>query len=130
MTASRGYGRNPLRQENRFQMPFVQIGGDIAGDGRVARIQHVQVTPAEFGRHLVAHVDQLPERGIILPTFVIVSQRAQVWRRGPFRDGAGRKEFRALDVDDTCVGSTKLFAMGKRLRVNFFCEHQAASMRW
>ena len=105
-------------------MTVEEIGDDIAGNGRFAGDQQVQISGAFFGRDLVADVEQLAEVRIELLALGIMAQGGDILRRGPFRDRAGDGQFRAVNVNDRGVRRAKFVHVFQRLGVNLFCQHQ------
>src|SRR5262249_11643020 len=65
-------------QKHRADMALEEILGNVAGDGLLAPVQHVEILVPQFGRYLIADVQQLPDVRAEAGVRPIVTQGARI----------------------------------------------------
>ena len=120
-------GRGPVLEDERFQVPLVEVHRHVAPDDGFVGFQHLEVAVAFLGRDLEADVEQLPEMRVVFLAFWVVPERGAVLRRSPFGNRFLRREFLRVNVNDGGVGGAKLGAMIQRVAINLFGEREGVA---
>src|SRR5580704_8529264 len=104
-------GRKSLRQEERTDVPVKKIAGNIRSDHRLECLEHSGVVFPKASGDFEADMQELPNVRIEFRAFGIVTQRGDVFVRGPLRDLGWKRKLGEIDIDHRGVGLAKLFPL-------------------
>ena len=115
--------------EQRLQVPIVQVPRDVLRDRRLARFQKVEIAIAHHGRDLVADVNQLPQGRVERRALRIMPQGRDELGGRPTIDRGRARQFRGVDVDDGGIRRAQGVALLDRLRVDLLGDHEPVAAR-
>src|SRR5947209_2105089 len=110
--------------EERLDVPLVQVLGHVLRDYRLAGFEHLQVAFAHLGRDLVADVQQLPKAGVVPPVLRVVAERARELLGRPAPHLFLRGQLRAVYVNHRRVRRAQGFDVVERHGVNLLGERE------